>query len=168
MNPPIAPDDLEAMSREAEACFKLHRVRWLQSFLAADGARMLCWYEAPDAESARLALRQIGADLNGVWPGRIIGDDRTGEPLQRAGMVTEFRFEDPPDQSALIARITDAAVRHPGMGFVRGFMSTCGTRMACVFRSQDGTRLQTALASVGLSSETIWKCVHRSPQMLSA
>lgn len=167
IDPPIAPDDLEAMSRHAEGCFRLHRVDWRQSFLAADGARMLCWYAAPDAESARLALRQLGADLKGVWPGRIIGDDRTGRPLQDAGTVAEFGFAEPPDHSEVVAKVTDAALRIPALGFVRGFLSTCGTRMACVFRLQDESRLQAALKDAGLPSEAVWRCVHRSPQVLS-
>ena len=32
---------------------------------------MLCWYQAPDAESARIALRDMGADTSLVWSGSI-------------------------------------------------------------------------------------------------
>ena len=74
IDPPISPGDVHRMAQHAGGCFDLHRVDWKQSFLAADGGRMLCWYVAPDAESARLALRQLGSNMNAVWPGRVIGE----------------------------------------------------------------------------------------------
>jgi hypothetical protein len=38
---------------------------------------MMCWYRAPDAESVRIALRQLGADLAGVHPISILDDRRS-------------------------------------------------------------------------------------------
>jgi hypothetical protein len=59
-----APADFgaRALSDEVDmGCFKLHRVRLLRSYLAADRLRMVCLYQALDAESVRLAQRH--ADL---------------------------------------------------------------------------------------------------------
>src|SRR5690606_28898722 len=72
IDPPITPEDV-VLTADAGGCFDMHRVTWKQSFLSADGARMLCWYEAPDTESARIALRQLQANLEGVWPGTVAG-----------------------------------------------------------------------------------------------
>jgi hypothetical protein len=69
MHPPVDPAELSAMAEQAESCFSLHRVDWKLSFVALDGSEMLCWYRAPDAESARSALRQAGSDMGGVWAG---------------------------------------------------------------------------------------------------
>jgi hypothetical protein len=169
VDPPIAPADLEAMSRYAEGCFDLHRVDWLQSFLATDGRRMLCWYRAPDAESARLALRQLGSDMNAVWPGAIIGDHESGPPLSDAGMLAEFYFEKPQSADAVAAKVNDTAMfgRH-GVTFVRGFVSTCGTRMACVFQSPGEAQLRTALEAVGWSPQAVWACIPLSPEVAAA
>jgi hypothetical protein len=166
VDPPIAPADLEEMSRHAGGCFDLHRVEWLQSFLAADGRRMLCRYRAPDAESARLALRQLGSDMKAVWPGTIIGDDKSGPPLSDAGMLAEFYFEEPQSADAAAAKVADTARlgRHR-VTHVRGLVSTCGTRMACVFRSQGEAQLRSALEAVGLSAQAIWACIPFSPQV---
>jgi hypothetical protein len=169
IDPPVAPTDLEAMSRYAAGCFDLHRVDWLYSFLAADGRRMLCWYRAPDAESARIALRQLGADMKAVWPGTIIGDHKAGPPLSDAGMLAEFCFEEPQSNDAVEAKISDAAMfgRH-GVIFVRGFVSTCGTRMAGLFRSQREAQLRSALEDVELSAGAIWACIPLSPNAAAA
>ena len=169
IDPPVAPTDLEAMSRYAAGCFDLHRVDWLYSFLAADGRRMLCWYRAPDAESARIALRQLGADMKAVWPGTIIDDRKAGPPLSDAGMLAEFCFEEPQSADAVEAKVNDTATfdRH-GVTFVRGFVSTCGTRMVCLFQSQGEAQLRSALEGVDLSARAIWACIPLSPKVVAA
>jgi hypothetical protein len=50
-------------------CFKLHRVRRLRSYLSLDRLRMFSLYEAPDAESVRIAQRQAGLPPDRVWAG---------------------------------------------------------------------------------------------------
>jgi hypothetical protein len=168
IDPPVTPTDVDAMSRYAEGCFDLHRVEWLASFLATDGGRMLCWYRAPDAESARLALRKLGSDMAGVWPGKVIGDNAAGPPLTDAGMLAEFSLEKAQSADALTARMGDAAtVGGHGVTFVRGFVSTSGTRMACVFQSQSMAQLKSALEGVELPADTIWDCIPLSPKMVA-
>ena len=46
---------------------ELHRVTFLRTFFSLDCRRMLCLYQAPDAESVRLAQRQAGMPLERVW-----------------------------------------------------------------------------------------------------
>jgi hypothetical protein len=70
--PPVTADAVREMAQSAGGCFNLYRVDWIASLLAVDATRMLCWYRAPDAESARQALSQLGSDLNAVWPGEIL------------------------------------------------------------------------------------------------
>jgi hypothetical protein len=48
-------------------CFQLHRVRLVRSHLSMDGLRMICLYQAPDAESVRLAQRRAGLPPDRVW-----------------------------------------------------------------------------------------------------
>lgn len=57
------PVDVGALADGRErfvACLHAHNVRFVQSYMSADGKRMICVYEAPDAESVRIALRQHG------------------------------------------------------------------------------------------------------------
>ena len=41
---PIGPSDVHDMAAEAGGCFNIHRVDWEQSYLAADGNRMMSRY----------------------------------------------------------------------------------------------------------------------------
>ena len=64
------PVDLRAVDKTMARsgwCLDVHRVRFVEGFLSADGKRMVCIYEAPDAESVRVANREMGAPFDHVW-----------------------------------------------------------------------------------------------------
>ena len=50
--------DIQGLEDAGISCLETHHVRFLKSFLSKDRRRMLCLYEAPDAESVRLAEEQ--------------------------------------------------------------------------------------------------------------
>jgi hypothetical protein len=161
IEPPIVPDDVQAMAAQALGCFNLHRVDWRQSFLAADGARMLCWYVAPDAESARVALRQLGADMSAVWPGTLIAD-AAASPLSAVGIVAEVRLDEPLTRDALVQR-TRALESH-GEGLVAGFVSNRGTKLVYMLAGSDVEAAARGLDDAGFSAETLWRCIPITPK----
>lgn len=56
------------LSHEVDmGCFQIHRVRRLRSYLSTDRRRLFSLYQAPDAESVRLAQRQAGLPPDRVW-----------------------------------------------------------------------------------------------------
>ena len=64
---PVTVEALQAIEDAAAGCMELHRVTFLRTFFSLDCRRMLCLYQAPDAESVRLAQRQAGMPLERVW-----------------------------------------------------------------------------------------------------
>jgi Nickel responsive protein SCO4226-like len=73
-----APDTFERLKAIVDTkawCLEQHRVNWARSFLSSDGRRMLCLYEAPDAESVRLAQREAELPVDTVWGFQRIGLD---------------------------------------------------------------------------------------------
>lgn len=69
------PVDVGALADNGErtvACLRAHNVRFVQSYMSADGKRVICIYEAPDAESVRIALRQQGMlPFDRAWTARL-------------------------------------------------------------------------------------------------
>jgi len=65
------PMDVAALAANGErtlACLQAHNVRFVQTYRSPDGKRVICVYEAPDAESVRIALRQHGAlPFDSAW-----------------------------------------------------------------------------------------------------
>jgi hypothetical protein len=55
------------------ACFETYNVTWVRSSLSADRKRMVCEYDAADAESVRMVQREAGASFDRAWAARVFG-----------------------------------------------------------------------------------------------
>ena len=55
------------MSKRLDPCLDVHRGTWVRSYFAADRKRIICEFEAPDAESVREALHNAGVPFDRVW-----------------------------------------------------------------------------------------------------
>ncbi len=64
---PISIAEIEAIPERANWCLETHRVRYLCSYVARHGRRILCVYEAPDAEAVRLAQTKRNMPFDRVW-----------------------------------------------------------------------------------------------------
>ena len=53
---PLSPEDVTKMAA-ATQCLELYRVRPICSYLMPDGMRMICVFEAPDAQALRSLSR---------------------------------------------------------------------------------------------------------------
>jgi uncharacterized protein DUF4242 len=70
--------EFEALQTRADKiswCLEQHRIRFLRSYLSSDKKRMICVYEAPDAESVRTANRQAELPFDCVWTATLHGAD---------------------------------------------------------------------------------------------
>ena len=64
---PVNFDTLQDQENGAQWCLDLHRVRFLQSYVSSDRRRVICVYEAPDAESVRIANHTAKLPFDRVW-----------------------------------------------------------------------------------------------------
>jgi hypothetical protein len=55
--PAINAAGLNPYNEALSPCLKTYDVKWAGSYVGSDGARCVCLYEAPDAESVRRAYR---------------------------------------------------------------------------------------------------------------
>lgn len=67
LDKPYTFAELDELERSAQSCFQLHQVRALRSYFSKDRKRMICLYEAPDAEAVRVANRKAGLPFETVW-----------------------------------------------------------------------------------------------------
>ena len=155
------------MAQHAGGCFNMHRVEWIQSYLAAGGGRMLCWYRAPDAESVRIAMRQLGSDMSGVWAGSVDGNGDDALAASEACVVAELSFEDALDEERLGALCDDvtSALARIGLSMARAFRSTRGDRLVYVVQGEDESSLDGVLNAAGLSASSVWRGVALTPEL---
>jgi hypothetical protein len=71
-DPPLTQDDLDAIGRRVGGCLDLYRVRWIRSYFSADRRRMVCEYEAADAQSVRDVQNTAQAPFERVWPAEVM------------------------------------------------------------------------------------------------
>jgi hypothetical protein len=64
---PVTLESVQAMAEAADWCMRQHRVTVLRTYFSADRRHMICLYQAPDAESVRLAQQQANMPVHRVW-----------------------------------------------------------------------------------------------------
>jgi hypothetical protein len=64
---PAVFEDIQALEDSGQGCLDRHRVRFMRSYFSSDRTRMLCLYEAPDAESVRIAQREAGLPVERIF-----------------------------------------------------------------------------------------------------
>ena len=73
-DPPIDLSQGSPVAEKVSPCLPVYDVRWLTSYIASDGSRCVCVYEADDAEAVRRVYRSAGVPFENVW---------LASPLQR-------------------------------------------------------------------------------------
>lgn len=73
---PVEFETLQKLEDESQWCLDLYDVKFLKTYFAADQKRMICLYEAPDAEAVRSANRKAGLPFETIWSADIIGPTR--------------------------------------------------------------------------------------------
>ncbi|HYH17917.1 MAG TPA: nickel-binding protein [Azospirillum sp.] len=75
---PVRFDEVQALEDRGAWCLSLNRVEFLVSYFALDGRRMICLYDAPDAETVSRTNGRLGLPFERVWSGALYV---CGEPV---------------------------------------------------------------------------------------
>ena len=64
---PVTDEQLAASAKRFDPCLEVRNGAWRRSSVSRDRLRMVCEFEAPDADSVREALRSSGTAFAAVW-----------------------------------------------------------------------------------------------------
>lgn len=64
---PVSDEELNAAARRMDLCLEAHGARWIRTYLAKDRRRMICEFEAVDAERVRESARSAGIAFESCW-----------------------------------------------------------------------------------------------------
>jgi hypothetical protein len=163
-DPPLSVDDVCSMAAESSWCYAAHHVEWRGSLLATGGRLMLCWFRAPDAESARLALRSANADLKSLW----IGTVHDGAEPAGANVLVKRTFDEPVALEKIQA-LGDAGawcMQAYRVKFARTFFSLDRKRMICLYRAPDAESVRLAQRESGMPLDEVWSFDRIAPDTL--
>jgi hypothetical protein len=156
---PVEFEDIQALEDAGSWCLDLHHVRFLKTLFSRDCRRMLCFYEAPDAEAVRLAESKAHVPFDRAWTCANVRINRPESKPPAAEHVVVERVFPEPVQSDFIVN----AIRQGGwcldthdVSHVESYLSTDGLQMVCHFRAPDAESVRLASRLVGMLYNDIW------------
>ena len=69
---PQSDDDMKIVADRERPCLGIYDVTWKRSLLGSDRMRMVCEYEAADAETVRKVQREAQAQFDRIWVADVI------------------------------------------------------------------------------------------------
>ena len=66
-DPPIDLSQGSPVADKVSPCLPVYEVTWLSSYIASDGSRCVCVYEAETAEAVRRVYRTADVPFENVW-----------------------------------------------------------------------------------------------------
>lgn len=163
MDPPVRIDDLPAMEQRGAWCLEQYRVRHITSLLSLDGRRLVCSFDAPDAEAVRNTMRQLGTPAQNVWPCTVEGRAMDGSPARLAPngaqlVCVDRSFTVPIDLAELDAQEKRSGwcLEQHGVHFLFTFFGLDRQRMICMYRAPDAEAVRYAQTKAQMPFDRIW------------
>jgi len=156
---PVRFEDIQGLEGAGAACLSTHGVRFLHTYLSRDCKRMLCVYEAPDAESVRMAESQAGVPFDAAWTcQRLRRDSPSIDAAAQEYVVVERAFP-----AAVTPDFASEAFQRSGWCFdmhrtahLESYLANDGFRMICVFRAPDAESVRNANNQAGGQYVDLW------------
>jgi hypothetical protein len=155
---PVEFEDIQKLEDEGSWCLDAHKVRFIKTFFSRDRRRMLCLYEAPDAEAVRLAEDQACVPYDRVWTCIHLPATGTAEAPALETVVAERTFPEP-----ITAEFVSNTLKQAGWcldvhraTYLGSYLAGDGKRMVCVFRAPDAESVRLANDQGGVPYTEVW------------
>lgn len=151
----VAFADIQAKEHAGKWCLDQHGVRFLRTFFALDRKRMICLYEAPDAEAVRIAQRTIAMPVERVWPAVATKppNELTPTPIVVEREVPFVATVEQVEQMEQQSRWCFEAHR---VAQLQSYLSMGGHRTLCVFSAPDAESVRVANREASLPVKSVW------------
>lgn len=149
--------------QQAEAkvawCLEQHRVRFLRSYLSTDGRSMVCFYEAPDAESVRVTQSVAGLPLESAWSTTVKRFcDENAAPHGRTTVVVERELEQAVDLAFVeqVFSLGRSCLEMHDARPIATHVALDGRRVVCIFDARDAESVRIANRQIGVPVARAW------------
>ena len=150
---PVAFEDFRG---RGASCLELYRARFLRAYFSGDRLRMICLFEAPDAESVRVAQEKSGLPFEAAWTARVVAhgaDVSDGEAI-----VVERTLAQPVDEAAILEAAARGAwcLEQRRSRSVSTYLSGDGRRVVCIYAGPDPEPVRQAQEQIGMPFDLAW------------
>ncbi|MBE9169323.1 DUF4242 domain-containing protein [Pleurocapsales cyanobacterium LEGE 06147] len=149
----ITPEVLKEVDARMLPCLEERNTKWRYSLLSSDRHRMICTFDAPDAESVRQAYRKGGGMYSRIWAGEIVAPEGI-QPQQNETILKVFEGTYPDgfteeDWNEANQYILPCYAER-GIEWVRSYISLDRTRVICELNAPDAETIREAHLKFGI------------------
>lgn len=151
--------EVQAMEDAVADCLAMRKVDFQYTLFSRDERRMVCFYEAPDAEAVRYGQDKGGLPYDRIWPAqRFAGEGHLSVQPRRVHVVAQRVFPEPitlADYGDASAQAADCLMRHRGR-FLDGFLAPDGRVSVCHFEAIDAESIRQVNLESELPFHHVW------------
>ena len=148
--------DIQSLMHDSNGCREFHKVQFRESLLDDAGKHLFCHFRAPDAESVRMALRCVGADIDVLWSGII--HDRPEPAIPNVVVECKLSHSILTDTDESLDAIASNWADLYGFKLTRAIVSRDGMRIICLCKAPDAESISLAQNHNDVRATSIWPC----------
>lgn len=156
---PVTFDEIQALEDAGAWCLSTQNVRFLKTFFSRDRRRMLCLYEAPDAEAVRLAESQAKVPFERAWScEKLQSCHAVSLDSLTEDVIVERQFPEPISREFVVNAYNEKGwcLKTYSVEHVETYISNDGTRMVCLFRAPDAEAVRMSNKLGGVPFSEVW------------
>lgn len=163
---PANIEELSLRERAVASCLSERGVSWIETFVSVDARRMLCVYEAPDAEAVRYTQDRAGLPYQRAWSGQLIEPSSPPEPIAGYSLVMVERdlpADTTQEQFLRVALGAAGCMQSHRVRFYRSVFGGDSGKCACVYSAPDAESVRIANVESGLPMRRAWSATRHAP-----
>ncbi|WP_448574137.1 DUF4242 domain-containing protein [Trichothermofontia sp.] len=162
---PLTPENPTDTDLRVLGCLAERNATWRYSLLSSDRLRMICTFEAPDAESVRESYRKGGGFFSRIWHGEwLTPEGRQPQPQANLLKVMEGTYA-PIGETELVAlsHKTLSCYAERGIEWIQSYLSRDRTRLICELNAPDTESIREVQHRIGVPFDRIWSALMIRP-----
>lgn len=155
---PLTPEEPTDTDFRVLDCLAERGVTWRYSLLSSDRQRMICTFDAPDAESVRESYRQAGGVFSRIWAGELLKPEGI-QPQRHPSLLVVIEGTYPPigeEEFHELSSKTLSCYAERGIEWIQSYLSLDRTRLIYELNAPDPESVREAQHRVGVPFDRVW------------
>jgi hypothetical protein len=162
---PLTPESPTETDLRVLACLAERHATWRYSLLSRDRLRMICTFDAPDAESVRESFRKGGGFFSRIWAAELIQPQGI-PPQHHPSLLKVIECTYPPLDRAEwneLSRKTLSCYAERGIEWIQSYLSRDRTRAICELNAADAQPVREVQHRLGVCFDRVWSATLVKP-----
>ncbi|MBW4577585.1 MAG: DUF4242 domain-containing protein [Aphanothece sp. CMT-3BRIN-NPC111] len=158
-DPPLTEAEMQEADERALPCLQERGVEWCFSWLGCDRSRMICIFEAPDAESVRESLRKAKVQFERIWAAEIRKPEAPAPIENDSTTLAVVEGTYPPlteDDWNAGHNLILPCYQERGVQWIRSLVSLDRRRTICEVQTPDPEAICESYSRTGIPFERVW------------